>query len=75
MGTLLVLRHAKGWGGLDQQPQLWLSDGGKVTLFALQPLQKHHCDHQREPVVAFPAWRGAWPASMLLVEEVFHDYH
>lgn len=53
----------------------WVPDDGAVTFRALEPLQKHRCDNQREPVMTFPGRRGAWPARLLPLEEVFHDYY
>lgn len=48
---------------------------GAVTFCALEPLQKRHGNNQRQPVMTFPGRWGAWPARLLLLEEVFHDYH
>lgn len=52
-----------------------MPDGGAVTFCALEPLQKHHRNNQRQPVMTFQGRWGAWPACLLLLEEVFHDYH
>lgn len=52
-----------------------MPDDGEVTFHALEPLQKHRRDNRREPVMTFPGRRGAWPACLLPLEEVFHDCH
>lgn len=45
----------------------WMPDDGMVTFRALEPLRKHHCDNQREPVMTFPGRWGAWSACLLAV--------
>jgi len=62
-------------GSLRPAPAAWISGGGMAAVSAFHTWQRHHRHNQRELVVMFPAWQGAWPASMLLVEEVFHDCH
>lgn len=59
----------------DRHARAWMPDDGEVTFHALEPLQKHRRDNRREPVMTFPGRRGAWPACLLPLEEVFHDCH